>query len=343
MRPLASSPLGDMLVWCHRLGMQWLDLRPTEGIVRAEGNGYTLNSSLVRALGPLALFLHYKHKHDLAHLWAPTYAADTLAFGIIPTHHDLDVPELEVTPREKLFELFKLWDGSPNKEHLAKLHEEIDKSRLRSGLPNLTALVAPMIPSLSHPIFRAPNRIPWAGIIHIEEWRVFKYRLEKFLDKEDATADRPLDEKHQRYSQLRNIRIVLQELDKDPRTRWDIGGRMTSSAKDFTRRGRFFALHGMCTNHIREFNQKRFEERKHNNGPRFSNYYQLVQLYVILGVHYRQQAQDRIDKNKKPTNTLGMTWGLSPILTESKYMPCPLYPQPFPLSACINPSSNARF
>ena len=106
VRPLVSSPLGDVLMWCNRLCMRWLDLRPVEGIIRAEGNGYIINSTLVRGLGSLALFIYDKNRHDPTDLWAPTHAAGTLVFGILPTYPNLKTPELEVTPRAKLLELF---------------------------------------------------------------------------------------------------------------------------------------------------------------------------------------------------------------------------------------------
>lgn len=52
-RPLATSPLGNIIAIAHRLGMRWLDTRLSEGFMRAEGNGHSLISTLVRGLGPV--------------------------------------------------------------------------------------------------------------------------------------------------------------------------------------------------------------------------------------------------------------------------------------------------
>ena len=53
IRPVATSTVGDIIVLAHRLGMGWNDLRPGDGIMRAEGGGKSIVSTAVRGFGIL--------------------------------------------------------------------------------------------------------------------------------------------------------------------------------------------------------------------------------------------------------------------------------------------------
>ena len=56
LRPVATSTVGDIIVLAHRLGMAWTDLRPADGIMRAEGYGRSIISTAVRGFG---IFLQF--------------------------------------------------------------------------------------------------------------------------------------------------------------------------------------------------------------------------------------------------------------------------------------------
>jgi hypothetical protein len=51
IRPMASSRLGTIIVLALRLGMQWEIIDVSNGAMRAEGNGHTLLSTMLRGLG----------------------------------------------------------------------------------------------------------------------------------------------------------------------------------------------------------------------------------------------------------------------------------------------------
>lgn len=51
IRPMASSRLGTIIVLALRLGMQWENIDVSNGAMRAEGNGHTLLSTMIRGLG----------------------------------------------------------------------------------------------------------------------------------------------------------------------------------------------------------------------------------------------------------------------------------------------------
>ena len=94
VRPFATSNVGDMIALAHRLGMLWKDIRPGDGIMRAEGNGQSITSTSVRGFG---LLLQYTYDVSIVRiqtgignrgdLTTPTIAsreADMLGFQITP-------------------------------------------------------------------------------------------------------------------------------------------------------------------------------------------------------------------------------------------------------------------
>lgn len=117
VRPLATTTLGDILIIAHRLGAEWIELRPGEGIMRAEGSGHSLTSLELRGLG---LALRYSYNdfqpkkiieytrtsadqsrqsadvRPLNNLFIPSRDADKMAFGFIPADRDLMTEEYDL-------------------------------------------------------------------------------------------------------------------------------------------------------------------------------------------------------------------------------------------------------
>ena len=98
VRPFATSNVGDIITLAHRLGMRWHDIRPGDGMVRAEGNGQSITSTTVRGFG---LLLQYTFdlsivrtqtgigSGDTLNLTIPSREAEMLGFQIIPRSHDI--------------------------------------------------------------------------------------------------------------------------------------------------------------------------------------------------------------------------------------------------------------
>lgn len=59
IRPLAVATLQDIAVFSRRLGMRWKTFEPSEGALRAEGNGHTLYSTTVRSVCRGVCAIHY--------------------------------------------------------------------------------------------------------------------------------------------------------------------------------------------------------------------------------------------------------------------------------------------
>ena len=89
IRPFATSTVGDIIALAHRLGMRWTDLRPGDGIMRAEGGGKSIISTAVRGFGILLQFNYDRADRDKFPSSAyggdiiPSVPADKLGFGII--------------------------------------------------------------------------------------------------------------------------------------------------------------------------------------------------------------------------------------------------------------------
>ena len=101
VRPVAASWVGDILALAHRLGMRWREVRPDDGILRAEGNGQSITSTTVRGFG---LLLQYNFDRSIVdrgpHTWdvgsiltIPSREADMLGFQIVCGSQDLGLPD----------------------------------------------------------------------------------------------------------------------------------------------------------------------------------------------------------------------------------------------------------
>lgn len=101
VRPFATSNIGDILALAHRLGMRWREVRPDDGVMRAEGRGQSITSTNVRGFG---LLLQYTLSRNLEEqmqltrnmldtLTIPSKEADMLGFGLVPGIRCFNLPD----------------------------------------------------------------------------------------------------------------------------------------------------------------------------------------------------------------------------------------------------------
>lgn len=98
VRPFATSNISDVIALAHRLGMRWKDIRPDDGVMRAEGSGQSITSTIVRGFG---LLLQYtldravveKLRWTIDTLTIPSNRADMLGFQIVPGSPDFNLPD----------------------------------------------------------------------------------------------------------------------------------------------------------------------------------------------------------------------------------------------------------
>ena len=194
IRPFASSNVGDIIAIAHRLGMGWIDLRPEEGSMRAEGHGRTFTSTTVRGLGILLQFnCNYHVSHKKYEVWRdftiPCQEADALGFGIIEICRNyLPLPDLILDDegdcvRTILGTLGIRW------EVIDRFCNSVPQRGLQ-GLGDLISLAAPFMPIEGlrvrkimkiHRDFCPSHFSCWEG------FHVFELRLEKLYQKGECS------------------------------------------------------------------------------------------------------------------------------------------------------------
>lgn len=302
--------------------MTWQEINPSKGILQAQGEGYSLSSTLARGFGILAFFSRDKGtpERKVQQLWAPTPTADSFAFGICPCDEGLEIPDLHISTDAKILELVFQWDHTKEKMYHKMHQKELDRQGLyghvQYGFSVVLGVMAPFLPASQIPVFRAPHPEPrfWHQWSSTEEWWVFWHRLQDFLTKEGGNR--------QTYEQLHWINDQLNSRDKRE-SAYSESGISINSDSDFERRKHFETLHADTRKYTKKFNQRELRDPANISQERSSNFYELLKSFACLSIERRSQAEERLEENKKngkgPTNVYGMNWWLTPILTESEF------------------------
>ncbi len=190
VRPFASSTVGDIVALGHRLGMSWSEIRPGDGVMRAEGNGHTLTSTSIRGLGILFQYtfdravIEKNQSSYTSHLTIPSDEADKFGFGILPGYSDLGLPDIifgetnEIKMVEKArYQLETDFFPYPRSDFETH-HRNPDRI---SGFADLTSMAAPFMPIskssvnrlISHP-YRNSNYSP---LLSVGGFAVFRHHL----------------------------------------------------------------------------------------------------------------------------------------------------------------------
>ena len=201
VRPFATSNVGDIIALAHRLGMRWREIRPDDGILRAEGNRQSITATSVRGFG---LLLQYSFDRTVlkkepqdwdraSTLTIPSEEAEMLGFQIIAGSPYLGIPSF-------------LFDGSagfsPYRQamsHLGVKREDQDmyekhfqRSGRLYGFSDLIGMVAPFLPLpgssvvqifAPYPQFHDSPTNWWEGFV------VYHARLLKYVEEEEKAGN----------------------------------------------------------------------------------------------------------------------------------------------------------
>ncbi|KAH8428087.1 uncharacterized protein LDX57_005792 [Aspergillus melleus] len=223
-RPLATSTLGDIVVIAHRMGMRWLDLRFSEGFLRAEGNGHSLTATLLRGLGPVfqysfekkapAVQMHEINGGEPAFEWVPgkdalvpTKESDMMACGILVGDPMLGLPNLHLAGSDDaethhLLRLALIRFGV-DKNIATRLSDGYSQrgivngwqSRASFALGDLVGLVSPFIPLPGSDINLIVNPIRTSQVgssfLFWETREIFLLRLKEMVQQQQS-ADIPI-------------------------------------------------------------------------------------------------------------------------------------------------------
>lgn len=155
VRPFATSNIGAIIPLAHRLGMRWKEVRPDDGVMRAEGSGQSITSTSVRGFG---LLLQYAFDRGASNqlertsavlriLTIPSREADMLGYQIIPGTQELYVPDFifdisAVFPAVKLA-MNKLGINRGDQDMYANYFQ---RSGSLCGFSDLIGMVTPFLP-----------------------------------------------------------------------------------------------------------------------------------------------------------------------------------------------------
>ncbi|KAI9662958.1 MAG: hypothetical protein M1821_008005 [Bathelium mastoideum] len=190
-KPLAATTVGDLVVMAHRLGMRWMDIRPSRGVMRADGNGHSLSSIQVRGYG---LVVQYSNDHSSeerdrwSSLLIPTREADKLACGIIPGCKVLVVPDLLLTSPDVPFHLSirsALTELRVSEDAKKWLTTEEAQSQKFPALMDIPGMLAAFMPLETSPIVRIvhPLRLkPDTPCTWREGRIVLRHRLQEYVN-----------------------------------------------------------------------------------------------------------------------------------------------------------------
>lgn len=194
IRPFASSNVGDIIAIAHRLGMGWIDLRPEEGSMRAEGCGRTFTSTTVRGLGILLQFnCNYHVSHRKYEVWRdftiPCEEADALGFGIIKVCRDyLPLPDLILDDEAECVRTI-LGTLKIKWEVIERFCNSVPQRGLQ-GFGDLISLAAPFMPIEGLRVRKimkihrdfCPSHFDWW-----EGFHVFELRLERLYQRGECS------------------------------------------------------------------------------------------------------------------------------------------------------------
>ncbi|KAL8687283.1 MAG: hypothetical protein Q9224_005197 [Gallowayella concinna] len=142
VRPFASTRVTYLAIIALRMGMTWKRFEPEQGALEAEGNGHSLNSVLIRALGTVVRYtpsiihktgpfmvisyLHYPESmlvpDSSAHVETPQ--ADRMWFGILPANKSLVhiITDFPIGDYDSIYAMLDKMDPSrKSSEALAKV------------------------------------------------------------------------------------------------------------------------------------------------------------------------------------------------------------------------------
>lgn len=194
VRPFAVTNISDIAVMARRMGMTWTDFRPEDGILRAEGNGHVLSSTLVRSIGMILQYMHVgptdngpmRSRTSLQpNIYIPTREADMLGFGILPGFEDLSIPPFKIGTINDVYATMNILDKSRKASKKIKDVRGIE-STCTFGFSDLIPLAAPMmrLRGRGSTVIGLPIPTEYFADLtcHKEGFVVFYNRLQEYID-----------------------------------------------------------------------------------------------------------------------------------------------------------------
>jgi hypothetical protein len=328
-KPLASTTVGDLIVIAHRLGMQWHDIRPSRGTMRADGNGHSLSSMPVRGYG---LVVQYSNDPSVAsdrdrwkNIMIPSREADKLACGIIPGCQALLVPDLPVA-----------FNGLSAAQSLGSALDELRvtpqaKGWLTSvmaeheqfpGFADVPGMIAPFMPLTGSSIVRVvpPLRFRPATPCTWREGRiVLRHRLKQYVnslpEEEKSIQIVNLLEDWDFLFRKRSMEMVF-----NMGPAWLAANEPSDHTDDFLNdlRERF----DRATKFLKGLTSEPAEKMSSYNYPTIFRYRDLVAIHVSVNYKSTMEARDKIRNGtqRNPDDTEHMSHPMSDWMHETAHV-----------------------
>ena len=201
VRPFATSCVGDVIALAHRLGMRWKEIRPDDGVIRAEGNGQSITSTTVRGFG---LLLQYtfdrsivedsKHVSNRAStLTIPSCEADMLGFQIVPGCKALDLPDFVFDASAGFSSIRQAMIQLGVKPEVRKMYAAYyERSGRLDGFSDLVGMVAPFLPLPGSSVVQIFNLYTQFQVSPTNWWEgfaVYYVRLLQYTEEQTKAGD----------------------------------------------------------------------------------------------------------------------------------------------------------
>ena len=200
VRPFATSNVGDMIALAHRLGMRWKEIRPDDGIMRAEGTGQSITSTTVRGFG---LLLQYTFDRgilekrdrtpDIQRLTIPSREADMLGFQIVPGIPLLHLPDF-VFDYSTGFATVALAMKTLGVDGNVRIMyaDYFRRSGCLYGFSDLIGMVAPFLPLPGSSVVQVFSPYPEVYVSPTNWWEgfvVYHARLLKYMEEQTKAGN----------------------------------------------------------------------------------------------------------------------------------------------------------
>lgn len=304
VRPLASTNVSDLAVMALRLGMIWKDFRPEDGIMRAEGDGHLISSTMTRSVG---LIIHYLN--DLSQstsksglipaspnriLYIPTSDVDRMGFGILPGCQTLGLPDFKIGSLAEVLSTMNMLDNSGKGCQSIKNVRSIEP-RVTFGFSDLIPLAAPMLRLRGSSIIRVPTPAEYCvGLTcHKEGFVVFYHRLENYINERHGAVSEQTQWVLKQYKNLKEQFFEWED---------EVEANRQGNSRDI----HFLETVHSCWDSATEYFVD-LEDTFTGNGSRF-RYYDLMACHISHAVRYWGDAWSHIrgDNGKKARDHYGL-------------------------------------
>jgi hypothetical protein len=177
--------------------MSWTQFQPMDSLLRAEGNGMTIDSTKVPAVGTVLEFNRAgrsTYTMTRAELYVPDTMADMLGFGIITPWYTLTY-QSDGTPvyTSSLDDKFLVGTNDECIQTMLaicgegaatdKLKSNLQRGNWTPGFSDIIPMAAPMMYKKGTGVTRVPKPAHYAlgPTKYVEAFRVFRYRLQDYV------------------------------------------------------------------------------------------------------------------------------------------------------------------